>query len=344
MHTCVLIYQFEMRITIKDIAKELNVHHSTVSRALRMDQRIKHKTGEMIRKYARENGYYLNLNAIKLRGSLRNMIGLIVPEINDRFFSNVINYLTDVAYENNYMLSIYQSNENFDQECGFIEKLIQQDVAGVIASVSAKTRLSEHFKELNRVRIPLVLIDRVLYDLDASRVTVNNRETVESLVSELVRRGRKRIAHVSGPDYISVYLDRNLGYKNGIKKYGLSYKKQFIIEQGFNAESGRKAATEIFSGEIIPDAIISTSFFLSLGIINHLREINLRMPDDIVVASFGDKLFNSLLHPGIISVEQPEKKMASFAYQLLVDHIEFKGNPGSYEYKDIELKSTIILT
>ena len=333
-----------MRITIKDIAKRMNVHHSTVSRALRMDPRVKHETGEMIRKFAAAEGYHINLNALKLRGSLRNMIALIVPNINHRFFSNIINYLTDLAIENNYVLSIYQSNESFDQECSIIEKLIQQDVAGVIASVSDKTRSGEHFRELNRVRIPLVFFDRVLYDVSASRVTANNREIVESLVSDLIRRGRKRIAHVSGPDHINVFHDRNLGYKNGINKHGLGYKKQVIIEQEFNLESGKKAASELFAGESIPDAVISTSFFLSMGIISHIREKNLKIPDEVVVAGFGDKLFNSLLHPGIISVEQPEEKMASTAFQLLVDQMEFEGDPGSYEYKDIELKSTIIST
>ncbi|TVR69904.1 MAG: LacI family transcriptional regulator [Marinilabiliales bacterium] len=331
-----------MRITIKDIARRLNVHHSTVSRALRMDPRIKHETGEMIRSYAAQEGYHINLNALKLRGSLRNMIALIVPNINHRFFSNIINYLSDLANENNYVLSIYQSNENFDRECSLIEKLIQQDVAGVIASVSDKTRSGEHFRALNRVRIPLVFFDRVLYDADASRVTANNREIVESLVSELAGSGRKKIAHVSGPDHINVFGDRNLGYKNGVKKNGAGYFKQVIIEEEFNLESGRKAAMEIFSAEIIPDAVISTSFFLSMGIISHLGEKNLKIPDDVVVAGFGDKLFNSLLHPEIISVEQPEEEMASAAFQLLVDQMEFGGYPVNYDYKNIELKSRII--
>ncbi len=331
-----------MRITIKDIARRLNVHHSTVSRALRMDPSIKHETGEMIRSYAAQEDYHINLNALKLRGSLRNMIALIVPNINHRFFSNIINYLTDLANEDNYVLSIYQSNENFDRECSLIEKLIQQDVAGVIASVSDKTRSGEHFRALNRVRIPLVFFDRVLYDVNASRVTANNREIVESLVSELIRRGRKRIAHVSGPDHINVFGDRNLGYKNGVKNHGVRYEKQVIIEEEFNLESGRKAATEIFSDEVIPDAVISTSFFLSMGITGHLGEKNLKIPDEVEVAGFGDKLFNSLLHPGIISIEQPEEEMASTVFQLLLDQIEFEGYPVNYDYKNIELKSRIL--
>ncbi len=331
-----------MRITIKDIARRLNVHHSTVSRALRMDPRIRHETGEMIREFAAREGYHINLNALKLRGSLRNMIALIVPNINHRFFSNIINFLTDLANENNYVLSIYQSNENFERECSIIEKLIQQDVAGVIASVSDKTRSGEHFRALNRVRIPLVFFDRVLYDVNASRVTANNREIVESLVSELAVEGRKRIAHVTGPGHINVFGDRNLGYRNGVEKHGAGYVKQVIIDEEFSPESGKVAAREIFSGGVIPDAVISTSFLLSMGIISHLKEKGIKIPDEVVVAGFGDRLFNSLLHPDIISIEQPEEEMASAVFELLIDQMEFKGYPENYDYKNMELKSRII--
>ncbi len=333
-----------MRITIKDIAKELKVHHSTVSRALRMDTRIKAETGELIRNYASEHGYYANLNALRLRNSFRNVIALIVPNINHRFFSNIINYLADFCYEKDYVLSIYQSNENFDHERSFIEKLISQDVAGVIASVSDKTKTPDHFRELNKLNIPLVFFDRVLDDVRASRVTANNREVVESLVVKLCRMGRSRVANVSGPDDISVFHNRNLGYLNGLRIINSDYKKSICIEEQFSPESGRKAAVELFSNRVRPDAVISTSFFLTLGIVRYLNEINMKIPDEVIVAGFGDNLFNSLLNSDIISIDQPEKEMARTAFDLLLEQIEYNGKPENFNYKDIELKSTIILT
>jgi LacI family transcriptional regulator len=344
LHTCVFLNDqaILMRITIKDIARELNVHHSTVSRAIRMDPRIKSETGEIIRNYAREHGYYANLNALRLRNSLRNVIALIVPNINHRFFSNIINYLADLCYEKDYILSIYQSNENFDHERSFIKKLIQQDVAGVIASISDKTKTSDHFRELNKLNIPLVFFDRVLDDIQASRVTVNNREVVESVVDKLWGMDRSRIAHISGPDHISVFHNRNEGYLSGIRKVRSDYAKSICIEEQFSPESGRKAALELFSPDTRPDAIISTSFFLTMGIVRYLNEIDVMIPDEVTIAGFGDRMFNSLLSPGIISIDQPEKEMALVAFDLLLEQIEYKGEPGKFIYKDIELKSEIL--
>ncbi len=332
-----------MRITIKDIAAKLNIHHSTVSRALRMDPKINQHTGEMIRQYAKEHGYYVNLNALKLRGDLRNMIALIVPNINHRFFLNIIYHLTNISYENNYVLSIYQSNENFDHERSIIRKLIQQDVAGVIVSVSGETRSSDHFRELNKIGIPLVFFDRVLYDVGASRVTANNREIAESLVNQLISMGRNRIAHVTGPDHINVLRDRNMGYHRGVENHGAEYAKQIIIKEAFSLESGYKAAAELFSGKSLPDAIISTSFVLTMGIVNYLNKRKILIPGEVAIAGFGDSLFNSLLHSEIISVEQPAEEMALTAFRLLLDQMKFKGDLESFNYQEIELKSEIII-
>jgi len=331
-----------MRITIKDIAKKLNVHHSTVSRAIRMDPRLKEETGEMIRNYAKENGYHLNVNALKLRGSYRNTIAVIVPNINHRFFSNIINHLTDLAYEKNFVISIYQSNESYEHECSFIGKIIQQDVAGVIASVSDKTKSGEHFHELSKLKIPLVFFDRVLKDDNTSSVTTNNYGITSRLVSEIIKSGRTRIANVTGPDHINVFHERNAGYFSSIENSKLSYRSQIIITDEFTPEAGEMAAMKLFSGSTHPDAIISTSFFLTMGIVKYINQENIKIPEDVVIAGFGDKLFNTLLHPQIISVEQPERELAASAFKLLINQLDFNEDLSKYKHQNIELESTII--
>jgi LacI family transcriptional regulator len=184
----------------------------------------------------------------------------------------------------------------------------------------------------------------VLDDLKASRVTTNNREVVESLVVMLNRMGRSRIAHISGPDHIRVFHNRNEGYLSGIRKMRSDYAKGICIEEQFTPESGMKAAVELFSQEVRPDAIISTSFFLTMGIVRYLNEIEVKIPDEVIIAGFGDRMFNSLLSPGIISVDQPEKEMARYSFELLLEQIEFKGEQENFTYQNIELKSTILVT
>ena len=331
-----------MRITIKEIANKLNVHHSTVSRALRMDPRVKPETGDRIRQYAKENGYYINQNALRLRGSVRNTIAMIVPEINHRFFSSIINYITDLAYENNYVISIYQSNNDYAQECSIIEKVIQQDVAGVIASVSGNTYSGEYYNELKRLQIPLVFFDRLLGDVDTPCVTTNNREVIEILVDDLVGMGCKRIAHVSGPDHISVFHDRNQGYRNAISKIKPSYFREHIVHDLVTVQSGSLAAGELFASRPYPDAVISTAFFLTIGVMAYLHEHSIRVSKDVVVAGFGDRLFNSLLHPSIISVEQPEQEVAEAAFRLLLQQISREDDAGKNQTSQVQLKSAII--
>jgi len=331
-----------MRITIKDIAKEFNIHHSTVSRALRNDPRIKSETAEKIRKFAKENGYYLNLNALQLRGSLRNTIALIVPNINHRFFSNIINYLTDLAYLNSYVISVYQSNENYDLERSFIKRIIQQNVAGVIVSITDKTFSGEYFKEFIKMNIPVVFFDRVLFDMDIPTVTTNNRGIMKQMVSELVRMGQKRIAHITGPGITNVFYERNKGYLDTIREHELKYMKQIVVTEEFNMDSGKKAAKELYSGKVHPDAIISTSFLLTAGIVRFLNEKNIKIPEDVCIAGFGDREFNSLVNPGIISIEQPEKEIALAAFGILLDQLNADAGFSKSANASIELESKII--
>lgn len=332
-----------MRITIKDIANTFNVHHSTVSRALNDDPRIKAETREKIRKYAAENGYQLNINALKLRGKIRNSIALIVPNVNHRFFSSIINHLTNLAYKNNFLLSIYQSNENLEVEKKILQKIIQQGIDGVIVSVSDKTKSGEHFRELNKRNIPIVFFDRVLYDVDASRVTTRNSEVFNLLISTFVGKNLKRIAHVSGPDHINVFHDRNLCYHNAIVAHQLEYNKQIIVMHDFNEKAGEEAAKELFSFEEKPDAIISTSFFLTMGIVKYLKANNIKIPDKVMVAGFGDRLFHSLLDASVISVEQPEEEMAKTSFHMLMRQMKALDNGPSDCYEEVVLANTLSL-
>ena len=121
------------RITIKDIAKELHLHHSTVSRALRNDGKVNEITRNKVIDYAKSFGYQVNMNALQLRGSVRNVIAVIVPNINHNFFSNIVSIITNKAFENGYMVSVFQSNEKYEQEVVIINTVIQHNIAGVIA-------------------------------------------------------------------------------------------------------------------------------------------------------------------------------------------------------------------
>lgn len=310
------------RTTIKDIARELKIHHSTVSRALRNDKIVSENTRKIVNEFAKEIGYQVNMNALQFRGSIKNTIAIVVPNVHHNFFSNIVSSVANLAFQKGFVVSIFQSNENYKQEKEIVKSLIRNNVAGVIASISMETVNSEHFKELSRFRIPLVQFDRVSADLDVTKVMVNNSGAVSRAVDLLVKKGFRKIAHISGTCNINVFRDRQKGYTSAIRRHNLNYFKIEVINSAFNIEEGKKAAKRLFAEKIKPDAIICDSHFLTLGVIFKTRELKLKIPDDIGIAGFSDNPYVEALGPGVTSIVQPDVSIANAVIDLIIEKIE----------------------
>lgn len=329
------------RITIKDIAVALNIHHSTVSRALRNDSRVREKTKKRILDYANKNGYQINMSALHLRGSLRNVIAIIVPNINHNFFSNMISLVTNMAESQGYIVSIFQSNESLDQERQIIDTIIQHDIAGVIASVAMETNTSEHYQKLKKYHIPLVLFDRIRDDIEACKVTVNNAEIVFRAVELLVKRGCTKIAHIGGPQQINVFKERHNGYLDGLATHHLSYKESILLNKKFVQEDGQHAVEQLFFDKTIsPDALICDSNILLVGVLTELKKRKTDLPTVIQIAAFSDSPFVKAFAPDIICIEQPEKLVAQNSFDQLMKRIK---NDATVANKQITIPARIIL-
>ncbi len=309
------------RITIKDISKRLKIHHSTVSRALRNSPKVKKETKKQIVDYAKKHGYKVNMNALKLRGSVKNVIAVIVPNINHSFFSNIISVISDLAYNKGYIVSIFQTNENEALEKKVLDSVIQNHVAGVIASVSMQTTNADHFKELKNYNIPLVMFDRVIDDIDVPKVEVDNFNIVAKTVNDLFLKGRDRIVHITGSDKISVFRNRKKGYQYMIKKLGITYNNVYIADNGFTIEEGKLAATNIFEENQKPNAIICDSHLIMIGLISQLKKMNISMPEDVKIISFGNNAALNAITPEISYIIQPIEKIARASFELLIQKI-----------------------
>lgn len=307
----------QKRITIKDIAKELNVHHSTVSRALRNDPRVNVATRDLVLKYAHDHDYQTNMNAVQLRGATNNTIALIVPNINHTFFSDIVSQLTNIAYQKGYILSVFQSNEDFAQEVGIVNTIIKQNYAGVIASISKNTTNSNHFSLLKTFAIPLVFFDRVCADIQTPKVLVNNYEITFEATEYLIKKGYKRIAHLTGPSHINVFNDRQNGYTDAIQKYNVTYQKNIVFADDFTVELGKKCLIDLMYETNKPDAIISSSILLTMGIAVQAREMSLRIPQDLALIGFGNHLVSLIIQPQLTSIYQSETEIAEISFELL---------------------------
>jgi len=305
------------RITIKDIARELNVHHSTVSRALRNDPRVNEKTRDMVLAYSIEHEYQTNMNAVQLRGTSNNTIALIVPNINHSFFSDIVSQLTNIAYKKRYILSVFQSNEDCEQEVGIISTIIKHNYAGVIASISKNTTDSRHFKLLNTFGIPLVFFDRVCDDIATPKVLVNNYDITLEATEYLIGKGYKRIANLTGPTHINVFNDRHNGYQDAIAKHGIHYNKQLSLNEEFTVELGERCLRDLMKEKEKPDAIISSSILLTMGIAIQARALSLRIPEDLALIGFGNHISSVIMQPRLTSIYQSEAEIAGISFDLL---------------------------
>lgn len=310
------------RITIKDIARDLNLHHSTVSRALRDDKLVKEETRKLVFEYASVHGYQVNMSALQLRGSVKNTLAVLTPNLHHGFFSNIVSIITNLAYEKGYIVSVFQSNEKVEHEKEIVKTLIRNNVAGVIASVSMETNDSTHFKQLQTYHIPLVLFDRVCEDVNVPMVTVNNQEIVAETVNRFVKSGFNRIAHISGPKQVTVFRNRQAGYYDAVKKNSLEYSLVYEANAGFTVDEGIRIAGELFTKEIKPDALICDSHLLMLGIMMKIREMNLNNSQQIGMAAFGDNSYLYAINPNVISIVQPEEYIAQSAFELLMKKLE----------------------
>lgn len=305
------------RITIKDIAKELNVHHSTVSRALRNDSRVNDKTRDIVLAYAREHEYQTNMNAVQLRGTSNNAIALIVPNINHSFFSDIVSKLTNLAYSKGYVISVFQTNEKFQQEKEIINTIIKHNFAGVIVSIANDTINSDHFALLKKFGIPLVFFDRVCENIPTPRVIVNNYEITSQATEYLIKKGFRNIVHLTGTNNINVFRDRQKGYIDMLKKYGMEYQQPIVVEDDFKVDVGKNIFARLWSMQVKPDAFISSSVLITTGIILEARKNGIIIPKDLGLITFGSLLSSEIIQPQITYIDQPEAEIAEISFELL---------------------------
>lgn len=316
----------ERKITIKDIARELKIHHTTVSRALRNDPRIKDETRKRIITFANEKGYQVNQSALNFRNKQSNEIAIVVPNIGHYTFSNFISRVTDLAQDSGFVVSVFQSKEDYENEKNVIQILMQNRVAGVIASISNSTVDTSHFKRLKDFGIPLVFFDRVAQDIETSKVIANNYDAAYDAVKYLAKKGYRRIVHLTGPAYINVFSDRNDGYQSALKELGLTYSLRYEVSKSFVLNDGIKFMKEVWGHTMRPDAILCDSFTLSAGINSFCSENRIHIPRDLAIIAIANDPFSALIEPPQTVMEQPIDEIANSAFDLLLKSIKEKGN------------------
>lgn len=307
--------------TIKDLAKELNLSASTVSRALRDHPDISPLTKKRVISLANKLDYHPDSIAQSLQTQKTKTIGVIVPEIKQPFFASVINGIEELAYSAGYTIIVCQSNETYDREVLYTRTLVSHRVAGLLVSLSQTTQNLDHFKALQRRGVPIVFFDRVNDDIKASKVVVDDYNGAFAAVDHLIKSGYKRIAHLAGPKNLSISKYRLKGYKDALKQGNRPYNEELVVYGGLDDTDGVVGFQKLLSLEILPDAVFAVNDPVATGAFLTIKEHGLKIPDDIALVGFSNTNVSSLLDPPLTTVEQPTYEIGKTAVQLLLEQI-----------------------
>jgi LacI family repressor for deo operon, udp, cdd, tsx, nupC, and nupG len=304
--------------TIKDIARALDLNISTVSRALSNNKLISDDTRKKVLDYAKKINYRPNALASSLRTGKGNTIGLIVPNINRHFFSNLIYGVENVLGPAGYNIIICQSNELLNKEKQAINTLINARVDGIIISISKETKNAKHFEPIMDRDIPFIQVDRVLENLNTHKIVNNNFKASFTAVNHLIEKGYKKIAHLAGPQFINIYNDRLNGYCEAIKSSSLKSKSLLIYENMLTYEQGYELATELFSKKNPPDAFFASSDFAALGVLQALKNLKINVPQKVGVVGYANEPFTELISPSITTLDQFSMDMGKEAAKIIL--------------------------
>ncbi len=309
------------RVTIQDLAKELNTTPSTISRALKNHPAISKSMKKKVVDLAKERNYQINALAAGLRIGKSKTIGVIVPRINRDFFSNVIAGVEDMAFENGYNVVICQTHDKVAKERQHLNTLISSGVSGILVSVGLETNNFDHFDEVKRLGIPLIFFDRVAEQSDVNKIQNNDKAGAYKAVVHLIDNGYKRIAHFAGPDYLNVYKDRKEGYLDALRDYNIEIEEELIIESDLKVESGRVSMKQLIELPNPPDAVFSASDYSALGALLYLDEMGIDVPNQIGVVGYSNENFTALISPSLTSVNQHGMEIGRYAAKVFFEEI-----------------------
>lgn len=315
-------YKINKEITINDIAKELNVSKSTVSRALQDHYSIGKKTKEAVRQLAAKYNYNPNTIAASLFKKSTQTIGVIVPILSHYFFSTVIAGIEDTAYKAGYKVIICQSNESYDREVIVTKTLLSARVDGVIASISRETQDTDHFKVFNTKNIPLIFFDRLPGNIKCSSVSVDDYTGAYNVVEHLIKNGHKNIAHFAGPLHITLAQNRLQGYKDALKKYKIPFRKELVYECGFERKQGIETTKKLLQQPLKPDAIFAVCDPVAIGAMLTLKEHGIKIPQQIAVVGFNDDPTATVIEPALTTVAQPAFEIGQAAANIFLKQVK----------------------
>ncbi|UBM59788.1 LacI family transcriptional regulator [Marinilongibacter aquaticus] len=325
--------------TLKQIAQDLNLSVSTVSRILNgkgKKARISDATVALVLKYANEVGYSPNMVAKGLQASQSFSIGLMLPDITNLFFAEMAKNIEKWASKSQYSVVLVNSDEDVEKEKKQLANLMGRKVDGIIAAPVGDS--FAHFAKIVKQKIPLVFIDRYFPDLSVPFITSDNYQGSFEATQELTRKGHERICLISGNQSNELVKQRRAGYVDALHSAGIAVSEELILGNAFSIENGYASTKKALMNAHPPTAIFAMNNLIGFGVLQAVKELELKIPEAVSLIIFDNHPYLSLQNPSISTVKQDSEKIGEMAVKALLEAIQ--------EETDIEalqIPTTLIL-
>lgn len=325
-------------ISLKDLAKELDVSISTVSRALKDHPDISDEMKQKVKDLASRKNYTPNPLAMGLLKQETKTIGVIVPDLVTHFYSSIISGIEAIAKEQGYFILISSSNESMEKEKESVQNLLHSRVEGLIVCLSQETTDYSHFKKLIEEDIPLVFFDRVYFKDQVPCVVADNQFAAKQITQHFHKQGYRRIAFINGPENLNISKERLQGYLEGLHACKLPHNQSLIAQCNLSHDSASEAMNHLLQLAEPPDAVFGINDTVAFAAMKEIKKHRLKIPDDIGLIGFTDEFHATVVDPQLTSITHPTFEMGKTAAHLFFERIK-KG----IHNKTIQLKTQLII-
>jgi len=327
----------KQKITLKHIAKELEVSISTVSKALKNSEEISRDTKEKIQAFAKLYNYKPNNIAISLKNKRTKNIGVVIPDIVHHFFTTVVRGIEKYANTKGYNVIVCLSDESFDKEVINMEMLANGSIDGFIMSLSSDTQLRNdynHLKEVTEQGIPLVLFDRVTNAVNCDKIIIDDKMGAYIATKKLIEEGRKKIALVTTEDYLSVSKARTDGYLKALNDNNVKVDNEIILR--LPSMGMQEELFKDFFEKADIDAVLCVNEIFAIYGMRCVKDNGLKIPEDISFIGFTDGLLSKYANPSLTAIAQHGEKMGELAAEMLIEKVESEDESETYQTKILE--------
>lgn len=330
-------------IKLKDIAQKLNVSTSTVSKAIRGYSDIRKETKKIILDYVKKINFRPNSIASSLKTKKTKTIGIVIPDMQNLFFTRILNSLVNNSKNEGYKSILMCSNESYQNEVDCINELINNKVEAIIISLSDQTTEYSHLEKIKDSGIILIQFDKISKIVPSSTVTTNNIDAAFELTEKLIKSGRKKILHLRGGYISQVSIDRFIGYQRALEKYKIDFDKNLVVaseERSFK-EAGVRIQ-QMIDKKIGFDAVFAVDDKTAMETIRCLVINKIKIPEQVAVVGFSNAVYSKYLSPSLSSIDQSSELFGSEIMRLFLEEKRMRKSNLEYSFSQVKIPTHFV--